>query len=150
MWYHSGMDNLLGRRTANGYVDFGANRVPQLPQWIGLTDRVSGIVWYLSHSEDLGYVELTDERPASLDHSDDAVIYPAFEEPFVPGLPNVRLIVEGGLLGMSVEPAPSYIVSRANARLMTRRAFKRTIIEIAAPPGWREPQTLQYEAVSTQ
>lgn len=123
-----------------GYTDLGPIRIPVLPQYMALTDRADGTVWYLQHtltppaSDGYGYISISDQQPAGRD----VVVYAAYEGPIVGTNPNLRLLIRGGRLGYEVfveEPNPNN-VQGANQPVLTRRGGVEETRQIYKPSWW--------------
>lgn len=136
----------FGRVQHSGYTDMGRIRIPPLPKWIGLTDRSTGVVWYLSHNiaspglDGLGYISINDQQPRP---DRDWVIFGPYDGPELAGdatHPNIRLLVRGGYLGYEIFDDGA---SRDNGgQLLTRRGLFKETREINRPVNWVPTHTV--------
>jgi hypothetical protein len=115
------------RRMWWGYTDIGRIQIPPNPKYLILTDRTTGKLWWVTFNapsgtgDGFGYVALNDKFPcnSNIDGAsngprtiplpkvyNNCVIYDAYDEPVL-GMADsqtiVRLIVDNGFLGASVE-----------------------------------------------
>jgi hypothetical protein len=120
------------RRMWWGYTDMGRIQIPPNPKYLILTDRTSSKLWWVTFnapgaSDGFGYVALNDKFPCNsyIDGAsngprtvpspkayNNCAIYDAYAEPVI-GFLNpstfVRLIVDNGFLGVSVEQVKAQI-----------------------------------------
>lgn len=135
----------FGRVTHSGYTDMGRIRIPPLPKWIGLTDRSTGTVWYLTHnitefsSDGVGYISIIDVQPRP---DRDWVIYPPNDGPELAGdatHPNTRLFVRDAILGFEVFDDGA---SRdSSGQVLTRRSLFKETREIYTPVSFNDIAT---------
>ena len=112
---------------------------PFFPPFTVLTDRDDGTRWLLQYNtviaapDAFGHISITDTFTLRKDMR----IYPAWDEPAVPGGGGrVRLFVRGGRLGMDYDD--SFRVDRDQHRIMARLGLQREFREIILPTDWDE------------
>jgi hypothetical protein len=110
--------------------------IPPRPRFVVLTDRDDGTLWVLSHDTTGNYVAINDRgllRVGDITTAyTDVTVYGPYDGPYLPGHPELRLLVRGGYLGFEkVTPAQVQ-----QARILTRRGVSGTLREIVAPVGY--------------
>jgi hypothetical protein len=129
------------RRSINGLWNMGRPRTPPLPAAIQMQDRASPTTWFqLSHSGTPGSLAL--DVTQTLWTKPDKVLFAALGGPYLvtgSGWP-VRLYVEDGELLGEFYTGPVH----SSPRIMTRRGWDRTLLEVTADAGWQpgDPWTL--------
>ena len=133
------------RRTWRGAIDMGRPRVPPLPQAIQMIDRDDGTVYLLSHTGEVGSLEL--DLTATLYTKPDVVTYGPNDGPYLNG--NIRLYVaSGSLAGELVDAEDTPAVDYRSPRVLTRSGFARTMLEITADDDWTPGDEFTYTEVT--
>lgn len=112
----------------------GAVRVPPLPQFIVMIDRVDGLRRVLTH--DGATVSLSTTIPAGKE----LTVFGPYEGPYLNG--NIRLYSSSGTLS-AVEVDVS-IARYYTLAVYARQGNSRTIIEVTAPETWKNGDALVY------
>lgn len=105
-----------GGRWIDGEFDMGRYRVPPMPPRIGMTDRVTGLVKVLS--DDGTNLVLADPTRAM----PDVDLYGPYDGPYDNGY---RLFLSAGVLAAELYPPATQ-----SAKILTRNAFKTTVLWI--------------------
>jgi hypothetical protein len=124
----------MSRRRVKGYTDFGGIQPPILQQYLILTDRDDGTLWYLSHSSDGTRLALNDGTisiPLKR-------VFAAFDEPFAKSNPRMRIFVRGGRLGYEIIELPQGEQDKDTMRLISRRADENVQRELISPADFSE------------
>lgn len=116
------------RARVRGFTDIGPPRVPPLPQYTVLTDRVDGTLWTLVHNGDFFGIDDTVHIKRT-----DKVEFGAFHGPRLADNPNVRLLVRNGFLGYEDVTLPVGVTDVNYQRPLTRRSVDRKTFEILEP-----------------
>ena len=117
------------RSRVKGYTDFGGIALPVLPQHCIFTDRDDGTLWLLGHSSDGLRITLNDATiSVPLNRT-----FAAFDEPYVPTDPKMRIFVRGGRLGYEMRDLPQGEQDNDQMRLVSRRANENTQREMIKP-----------------
>lgn len=106
----------------DGEFFMGRQRVPPMPNRTALTDRVTGAIKALSHTG--ASPELVDPRP----QWSDITLYGPY---FGPISNNWRLFLSNGTLGFE---AVTGMVSYSGSRILTRKNFETTVLELTVDP----------------
>lgn len=108
----------------DGEFFMGRYRAPPMPPRIALTDRVTGEVKVLSHTAGAGAVEFVDIDP----RWPDVIIYGHLQEPwYFDGTTHWRMVFSNGI----INPTASSTAG-SSARILTRRGYDTTVLEITA------------------
>lgn len=126
------------RRTIQGYLDMGRPRVPPLPQFIVMVDRVDSLRRVLTH--DGSTVSLSTTIPSGKD----VTIFGPYEGPYING--NIRLFSSSGVL--SAVEVDVLIARYYNQRVYARLGVSRTLIDVTAPETWKNGDVLVYTIVT--
>ena len=124
----------MSRRRVKGFTDFGGIQPPVLPQYLILTDRDDGTLWYLSHSSD-GLTFAINDGTISIPLKR---IFASFDEPYAKSNPRMRVFVRGGRLGYEIRELPQGEQDRDTMRLLTRRADENVQRELISPVDFSE------------
>lgn len=122
-----------------GYTDMGPIQIPGLPMTMGLTDRGTGTVYYLTHTtsepgpDGDGFISLSTSPP-----SGPTVVYGAYEGPIFDTNPTLRLLVRDTRIGYEIV---TYEGLRGQEKdyqqgLLTRYANRKETRKIVKPVGW--------------
>lgn len=136
------------RRRVRGYTDLGSVRVPPFPANLVFTDREDGSLWHLSHKDDSGTprVTLNDSLPTQ-----DVITFEPYDGPVVATSGGrFRLFVRDGRLGYEDLGEDRGYADKDQMRLLTRKAFERTLYEIIEPSTFDNLTALElgYEDVT--
>lgn len=66
-----------------GYFDMGPVQLPPLPPIFGMTDRTTGVVWYLTYNKATNHFQLISPNP--FPQGRPAKVYPPFDGPWIGG-----------------------------------------------------------------
>lgn len=120
------------RKCIEGYLDMGTPQIPPLPTKIGLTDRVTGDVYYLTTDGVYPALTIVVSTMVVTDNVAGVRVYDAYFGPVVNT--NMRLFVSSGTL--SVEPLTERFVSgQGQTRVFARNANTSQAVEVTAPGG---------------
>lgn len=114
------------RRTVQGRLDMGWPQIPPLPARIGLTDRVSGTIYYLTTTGAYPALTIVLSSTPVVDRVAGVYVYGAFDGPAVD---DWRLFVSGGTL--STEPAPGF----SQTKVFARADNTGQVLQVTAPEG---------------
>ena len=123
----------------NGFWNMGRPRLP-LPGYVVMTDRATGIDYFLGQEGDPGSMAV------SLEHWDGTIRQP-FHDYGLDGGPylaqgTVKLFIDEQTL--LAETGDGKI---SDPRIFTRSDFERHLIELSAPVGWKPGDALVYTEV---
>jgi hypothetical protein len=76
----------------------GPTQIPPLPSWIGMTDRVTGVTWWLILAPDFGHLSLTTQTPVGPQR-----VFGPWDGPFI-GQFGFRIGVSNGHLNFDAFP----------------------------------------------
>lgn len=108
----------------DGEFFMGRYRAPPMPPRIALTDRVTGEIKVLSHTAGAGAIELVDVNP----RWPDVHIYGVNGEPwYFDGTTHWRIYLSNGTIH-----AGQSSTAGSSARILTRRGYDTTVLEITA------------------
>jgi hypothetical protein len=114
----------------------GPVRVPPLPQWIVMRDRDDDTDYVLSHSGEVGTLEIV--LSSTLPTTPDVVRYGPYDGPYVtPG--TWRLYITSGTLAVESSTIP-----HGNQRVLARSGLTRTFLEVLV----NADGTLTYEEIT--
>lgn len=108
-----------GHLIIDGYTYMGRPRVPPMPSRLALKDRTTGQFKVLSHNAGAGAVVLANIDPKWRDVQK----FGTHEGPYSG---DYRLFLDNSVLAFELAP------NHSNARILTRRSFDKTVIEITA------------------
>jgi hypothetical protein len=129
-------DPRTGIRRVDGLTDMGPVRVPPLPQWIVMRDRVLGVDYVLTHSGNVGNLEIA--TSLTLPTTPDVARYGPYDGPYLsPG--TWRLFLAGGELNLEQSAIP-----HGNQRVLARSGLTRTFLEVLV----NDAGTLIYEELT--
>lgn len=122
------MNPWIKRQTIEGFLDMGKPQIPPLPTKIALTDRVSGIMYYLGTIG--SYPTLTVDISAALvtDRVAGVRNYDAYFGPVVDK--HYRLFVSNGLLDVELIDT-----DQSQTRIFARNGNSTQAVEVTAPGG---------------
>lgn len=121
----------MPRKRIHGYTDFGGIRIPPLPQFIGVEDRATTVIWYftLTGDDPNQAIAFTTEKP----HPESEITYfGPYEGPYLDD--NLRLYMQDGFFLIEYAQGPGKV---NNQGVFFRRGNERTIIQIQSPPNFR-------------
>jgi len=128
-----------GQRTRYG-TWMGQQQVPPLPNFVLIQDREDGKWWQLTHAlmGELDYFAITDDINL---RKQAAVWYKSYDEPHLPGHPELRFFVRGGRVGYETVD-----VLTQNSPITTRKLQQRYTLEVIVPQTWKNwPDELGWE-----
>lgn len=112
-----------------GMWNMGRPRVPPLPQFVSMLDRMSDDQWYLSFTGESPALELalTVTRPSD----PNVATFFRYTGPYTPD-GNWRLYVENGVLLAEAATTPGFLT---NPQTYARRGYERTLLRIDVDEG---------------
>lgn len=108
-----------GHLIIDGYTFMGRPRVPPMPNRLALKDRTTGLYKVLSHTAGAGSFVLADIDPKWRDVQK----FGTHEGPYHG---DYRLYLDNAVLAFELAP------DHSNSRILTRRGFDKTVLEITA------------------
>lgn len=109
-----------------GFWNLGRPRVPPLPSWVKMRDRVTGTEYYLgmTGTSPALALSLTTETPSDPNVRE----FFAYTGPYTPD-GEWKLKIENGVLGAEAAPDPEFVRNR-DAQAFARRGVETTILRI--------------------
>lgn len=99
--------------------DLKAPTWPHLPLITVLVDRADGTDWYITHRRSDDRIGINSGAVPRF-HAGEVRRFPAYEEPYLPTNPTLRIFVRGGRLGYEVVPLERGVTDRDSGRVYTR------------------------------
>lgn len=123
----------MSRRRVKWYTDFGGIDLPVLPQFCILTDRADGTLWFISHASNGLHLSINDatvfNKPSRT--------FAAFDEPYVPQDPRMRIFVRGGRIGYEIRELPQGVGDRDQMRIVSNRPDDEVVkLEVIQPANF--------------
>jgi hypothetical protein len=120
----------------------GRVRIPPLPQNIVMTERFTGIKYFLTHTGSAGSLALN--LSTSIPITPDTTVYGPYDGPYVTG--DVRLYIQSATL--QAEPiAPGSITAYGSQRVLTRRSNERRFLQISVADNWVPGDSFIYTEI---
>lgn len=113
------------RRRWNGYTNMGPTVIPPLPQYMVLTDRADGTLWFVSFNPTAPTHLTSNNDPTVIAlamRSEGVRIYAASDGPFMDEDGEFMLIVRSGRLGFDYNVFPVGLKQLSDAPQYARKA----------------------------